>query len=133
MNLAEKLQRFRSPSRRERLRAVGHYLTAFVIALDGISKLEQADGYRPFILFSCIAAATIVAVTALHPRLKNHAHLLESVIYLLETVLCTWIGLHALHEGKTALPYAWFIAAILCMVAAAVRLNRSMRLSRTSE
>ena len=107
---------------RDRLKKVWHYLAAFAIVFEGIDGLDQAGRNWSFILLCWVAAAIIIAVTILHSRAKIYVSFLETLIYLLEGVVCGSIGFLALEEGKTGLSYVWFIAGILCMVATGIQL-----------
>ncbi|HCV42777.1 MAG TPA: hypothetical protein DGH68_04795 [Bacteroidetes bacterium] len=117
---------------RDRLRKVWHYLAAFAIIFEGIDELDQAGRNWSFILLCWIAAAVIIAVTILHSRVKMYASFLETLIYLLEGIVCGSIGFLAIEEGKTGLPYVWFVAAILCLSATGIQLFRSRSQHRAS-
>ena len=111
----------RSPLMRDRLKKVWHYLAAFAIIFEGIDGLDQAGRNWPFILLCWVAAVIIIAVTIIHSRVKIYATFLETLIYLLEGVVCGSIGFLTLEEGKAGLSYVWFIAGILCLVATGIQ------------
>jgi chromate transport protein ChrA len=106
---------------RERLRTVGHYLTAAVLALKGWSKLEHPEGHRALIGVCFASAAVIVIVTALHRRLHAHAAKIEALVYVLEAAVAGAMAVVTVEEGKRGLPFAWAIAAAGFLAGAAVR------------
>jgi hypothetical protein len=116
------LRNIRSPLIRDRLKKVWHYLAAFAIIFEGIEGLDQVERNWSFILLCWVAAVIIFVVTILHSRIKIYAIFLESLIYLLEGVVCVSIGFITIEEGKTGLPYAWFLAGSLCLIATVIQL-----------
>lgn len=112
------------PSRASRLRAIGHYLTAAVLALKGYAKLEHPEGHRA-VIGLCFASAVVVAVvTALHSRLHAQAARVEALVYLLEASVAGAMAAVTIQEGKRGLPVAWAIAAAGLLIAAVVRFRR---------
>jgi predicted tellurium resistance membrane protein TerC len=105
-------------------RKLWHYLVAFSIILEGVSRVDHAEGLWSFILLCWVAAIVIVAAASLHQRLKAHAPHLEALILVLEAVVSGSIGILALYEGKVALPYAWFAACLLSLSAMLMLLLR---------
>jgi len=107
-----------------RLRAFGHYLTAAVLALKGVGKLDHPEGRRVLIAV-CFASALIVLVlTALHSKLHAHAAKVEALVYLLEAAVAGTMAVVTVEEGKRGLPFAWAIAAAGLVMGAVMRWRR---------
>jgi hypothetical protein len=117
---------------RDRLQAIGHYLTAFVLATEGVSKLEHPDGYRLFIALCWLCSAAIVVVTAAHHRLQQRFPLLQVIIYLAEGAVCAGLVFVTVHEGKVGLPFAWLAAALFLSGLAVFELVRFIRNRRVA-
>jgi hypothetical protein len=112
-------------ARAERLRAVGHFLTAAVLALKGVGKLDHPEGHR-FLIVLCFGSALIVVVlTALHAKRHAHAAKVEALVYLLEAAVAGTMAVVAAEEGKRGLPFAWAIAAAGLLMGAVMRWRRS--------
>jgi hypothetical protein len=118
--------------RRDRLQAFGHYLTALVLATEGVSKLDHPDGYRLFIALCWLSSAAIVAVTAGHRRLQKRFPRLQVVIYLAEGAVCAALVFVTVHEGKVGLPFAWLTAALLLCGLALFELIRFIQSRRAA-
>ena len=109
---------------RDRFRIIAHYITAFVIAMEGI---EHGEGNWLFIILCLIAATIIVIVTTLHHLAILHDSRFETLSYLFEAIVCAAIGFISFHEGKLFLPYAWLLAAILCARAVLIRFHHNSK------
>jgi hypothetical protein len=122
----------RNPSRAEgdgrnpeRLRILGHYLTAAVLALKGYAKLEHPEEHR-FVIGLCFASAAVVVIlTALHSRLHAHAAKVEALVYVLEAAVAGTMAVVTVEEGKRGLPFAWAIAAAGLLMGAVMRWRRA--------
>lgn len=104
------------------LQKVAHFLTALVVILKGIVKLEHPEGYWPLIVFLFAGGAYIAIVTILHDRLHHHMRRIEASVYAIESlvmVAMTWIFVS---EGKNAIQYVTALAALAFAIATAVRL-----------
>ena len=107
-----------------RLRVLGHFLTAAVLALKGAAKLDHPEGHG-FVIGLCFAsAAIIVGLTALHSRLHAHAAKVEALVYLLEAAVAGTMAVVTVQEGKRGLPFAWAIAAAGLLMGAVMRWRR---------
>jgi hypothetical protein len=107
------------------LQNVVHILTALVLALKGISKLEHASAYWPVIVFFFASAAWILAITILHDRLHAHERVLTASVYAIECVATAIMAGLYLAEGKRGLPWAMAVAAIAFAVALVVHLRKT--------
>jgi predicted membrane channel-forming protein YqfA (hemolysin III family) len=115
-----------------RLRAIGHFCTAFAITMEGLSRLEMPEKPWPFIILCWTAAAVILTVTLAHHRLGGKARRLEIPIYLLEAIVCANIGILAFHEHKKLLPYAWLLVSVLWVNAAVIFFIKTAREKKTA-
>ena len=100
-----------------------HFLTAFVIVLKGIAKLEHPHGYWPIIIFLFASGIYIAAIAILHDRLHHHERYLTASVYAIEAIalgLTAWLYAG---EGKRYLPWVLAVAAVLFVVAIVVRLS----------
>jgi len=112
--------------RAERLRIAGHFLTAAVLALNGVSKLDHPEGHGLIIGLCFGSAAIIVVATALHSRLHSHAAKIEALVYVLEAVVAGAMSVVTAQDGKRGLPFVWAIAAAGLLMGAVVRWRRAM-------
>jgi hypothetical protein len=118
--------------RRDRLQANGHYLTALVLATEGVSKLDRPEGYQLFIALCWLCSAAIVVVTAAHHRLEQRFPPLQMVIHLAGGAVCAGLVFVTVHEGKVGLPFAWLAATLLLSGVAALELLRFIRNRRVA-
>jgi hypothetical protein len=109
----------RSAERRNRLQRIWHYFAAFIIALD-------AHGTLLFIMLCLFTSGIIVIITYFYNSIIKHAPRIESLIYFLEGVVCSFIGYFHFLEGNKYLPYAWFLTSILCVIATIISFYRSI-------
>ncbi len=106
-------------SRRDRLVTIGHYITAFVLTLEGVSHLEHRPIPWAFVALCWSCALAVVAVTAWHHHLEPRFPGLQVVIYLAEGLVCFALVYLTHHEGKVYLPFAWLVGG-LCLFGRAV-------------
>ncbi len=102
-------------ARRERLEAIGHVLTALVLATEGVSRLEHPRGNWPFIALCWVSAAVIAAAAAGHRRLERSFPHHQILFHLAEGAVCAGLVLVTVHEGKVGLPFAWLTATLLLL------------------
>jgi len=109
------------------LQKVVHVLTALILLLKGISKLEHASHYWPFIVFFFATAAWILAITILHDHLHSHARMLTASVYAIECVATAIVAGLYFAEGKRALPWVTTLAALGFAIAFVVHLKKTRR------
>jgi hypothetical protein len=102
-----------------------HYLTALVLVLKGVTKLEHPHGLWPAILFFFAAAIWIAAITLLHDRLHHHARLLTASVYAIECIATLIVAALYFAAGKRGLPWLMTLAAAGFAIALIVHLRRT--------
>ena len=117
----------RDSSRRERVVTACHYLTAFVLALEGASHLEHSPTPWLFIAL-CWASAIAVSVTTLaHHRIEPRFPAVQAIVHLSEGAVSSALVYLTHHEGKTGLPFVWAIAAAFLLGRAAWEITHHSR------
>ena len=113
--------------RREALQKFVHFLTAFVIALKGVSKLEHASKYLPFIIVFFIAALFIVLGALFHHRLAHRFRYFDAFFFAIEAIVLFLVAyLHA-RDGATALQYVIGASALMYLVAIVIFVMKKRR------
>jgi hypothetical protein len=100
-------------NRRRALQTAGHYVTGFVILIDGFELLENGAKHRSFGLAFCLAGLVFIAVTALHAKLEARFRHAQTVLYFVESLVLAGIAFLYAIDGKVGLPYAYGAAALL--------------------
>lgn len=104
-----------------------HFMTAFVIAMKGVAKLEEPRASMPLIALFFASAIYIVITTILHDRLHHHLRWIDASVFAIEIVLTGIIAAGYFAEGKPALGGLMALAATLFGVALTVHLLRTRR------
>lgn len=107
------------------LQKVVHFLTALILTLKGITKLEHPHGLWPAIVFFFAAALWILAITLLHDRLHRHERLLTASVYAIECIATAIVATLYFAEGKRALPFVTLLGALGFAIAFIVHLTRT--------
>ena len=105
---------------RERLRAVGHFMTGLAILMKGISKLDHGSHDLPFTVLFLAAGLGVIVMTALHQRRAISGPRFEVLLYAVESLVSFVLAWYFFHEGKTYLPYAALVPAAVFAVLAVV-------------
>ncbi len=125
-----------NPNRKRRaaiLQKIVHFLTAFVLTLKGIGKLDHPHGLWPAILFFFAAAAWILAITLLHDRLHHHERALTASVYIIEAIATAIVAALYFAEGKRALPLVTLLGSLGFAIALIVHLKRTRNLGNGPE
>ncbi len=96
-----------------------HYLTALVILLKGMDKME-APGKTGYAVFFILIAVFIVLGTFFHHRLQHTVKHFKAYVFSLEAVVMSIVGYLYLKEGKQTIQYVCFAAALMFVVAVIV-------------
>jgi phosphoglycerol transferase MdoB-like AlkP superfamily enzyme len=112
-----------SSKRAALLESIAHYLTAFVVLLKGIDKLN-VPGKGPFAITLILIALFIFFGTAFHHRFEKAFRHLKGYVALLESIVMSMIGYLYLKDGKMMLQYVCFGASLLFLVAAIVYFSK---------
>lgn len=116
----------RTPGR-ERLMNLGHYLAAFVLAMKAVSYVDHQPVPWPFVTLCVVSAAAITVITGFHHRIEARFPRVQAVVHLAEAVVCAVLAYAAHGEGKTGLPWAWALAAVVFFGRGVWELTRSVR------
>jgi len=110
---------FGSRARRERIVTACHYMTSFILALEGVSHLEHSPTPWLFIALCWGSAIAVSVVTFAHHRIERIFPAVQAVVHLAEGTVSSALVYLTYHEGKTGLPFVWAIAAVLLLGRAA--------------
>lgn len=113
----------------ELLEKVTHYLTAFVILLKGLDKLETPGKFWFGAIFLFIALF-IGAGTFFHHRMERWLRYFKAWVYTSEAVVMGSIGYLYMKEGKHMIQYVCFAAAVMFLVALVVYIRKSTKLKK---
>jgi hypothetical protein len=110
----------------------GHYLTAFVILMKGLDKLDNPEKTGYAIIFISIAVL-ITLGTIFHHRFEKMLKHFKVFAWIFEAIVMAIVGYLYLKEGKQLIQYVCFGAAFMFIVAAIVYIikQRSSRHTNT--
>jgi hypothetical protein len=97
--------------RAARIEAAVHYLTAFVVFMKGIDKIET-PGKTVFGLIFIAIALLIVFGTIFHHRFERLLKYFKTYTFIFEAIVWSIMGYLYLKEGRNYIQYACFFAAI---------------------
>jgi ABC-type branched-subunit amino acid transport system permease subunit len=109
---------------RERLVAVGHYLTAFVLSTKAVSYMQHAPPDWSMATLCLAAALLAAAATVFHHRIETRLPSAQGLIHLVEATVCAVLAWHTHAEGKSGLPFAWTLAAVIFLARGIWELRR---------
>ncbi len=118
-------------NRRDRLVTIAHYITAFVLSLEGVSHLEHRPVPWGFVALCWSCALAVVTVTAWHNDLEPRFPALQVVVHLAEALVCFALVYLTHHEGKAYLPFAWLLGGT-CLLGRALLEFRRVRVRAVS-
>jgi hypothetical protein len=104
--------------RPSKLVAFSHFMAAVAVFSKGIAKADDLSHNWPLVALFCSFGVLILLFALFHERIER-ASLLVSV---LESIVLVAAGVSSLQHGQRLLPYAWFLAAALTVVAAVIQL-----------
>jgi hypothetical protein len=100
-------------SKTERRQRMVHFVTAGVLILKGISKLEHPEGFEVVIPLAVAAGVIVFVVTLFHHAVAARLRRAESPIYLLESLVCLAMGNAEWRHGTWGLHFVWLAAGLL--------------------
>ena len=112
---------------RRHLATIGHYLTAAVLLLKGMSYVGQDAPPWGFVAMCFAASALIASITLLHHRIEPRFPFALGVIYLTECAVCAVLAFRTHSYGKVGLPIAWSAAALIIGLLGLVELKKASR------
>src|SRR3954471_11992175 len=87
---------------------IGHFLTAVVIAMKGLDKVELG---KPVIGSILVVIALIIATgTILHHRMEKYLKHFVAVIYISEAIVMSIVAYLYMKDGKQYIQYACLAA-----------------------
>jgi uncharacterized membrane protein YsdA (DUF1294 family) len=99
----------------KRLLAAAHYLAVLVLLLKAISYLDR-EPLAWFFIGLCVGSATIIlTITIFHHRIQAKYPRIQCIVFLVEATVCAVIAYNTFTGGKTGLPFAWGLAAIILL------------------
>jgi hypothetical protein len=113
------------------LESMAHYLTAFVILLKGLDKVE-IDGKAGYGIIFIVISILIVAGTIFHHRAEKYFKHFKPVVFVLEAVVMAIVGYLYLKDGKQFIQYMCFFASFMCVIATIIYFSKMKRIASTS-
>jgi tellurite resistance protein TehA-like permease len=111
------------------LQKLVHTLTALVLTLKALAKLEHPHGLWPAIVFFLVSSIWILAITILHDHLHNrlhtHTRFLTASVYAIECIATAIVAALYFAEGKHALPWVTTLGSIGFAIALIVHLRQT--------
>lgn len=105
------------------LEAVTHYLTALVVLLKGIDKLDAGKMF--FGMFFVAVGLFIVFGTIFHHRFERALRNFKGYVFLLESIVSIMVGYVYLKDGKNFIQYIFFAAALMFLIAAIIHFRKT--------
>jgi uncharacterized membrane protein len=99
----------------QKLLTAAHYLAALVLMLKAISYLDREPKAWFFIALCVGSAVVILTITIFHHRLQTRFPRVQCFVYLVEATVCGVIAYNTYSAGKTGLPFAWGLAAVILL------------------
>ena len=96
-----------------KLLTAAHYLAALVLILKAFSYLDREPRAWFFIALCVASAVVILTITFFHHRIHTKFPRIQCAVYLVEATVCTVVAYNTYIAGKTGLPFAWGLAAII--------------------
>jgi hypothetical protein len=99
----------------KKLLAAAHYLAVLVLVLKAISYLDREPSAWLFIGLCVVSASIILTITIFHHRIHAKYPRIQCIVYLVEATVCAVVAYNTFADGKTGLPLAWGLAAIILL------------------
>ena len=99
-----------------------HLLTALIIFLHGIDKLDKGEpGSWIFFVFGLL----VVLVLIFHDRIAKKVRAVDSLFHVIEAIVLLIIAYEHYHHGAWGLQYGYAVAAIGHIIGAIVKAKKS--------
>ena len=96
-----------------KLLTAAHYLAALVLILKAFSYLDREPRAWFFIALCVASAVVILTITFFHHRIHTKFPRIQCAVYSVEATVCAVVAYNTYTVGKTGLPFAWGLAAII--------------------
>ncbi len=110
--------------RKEKLKRIPHIISGAIILLHAYERWEH--GHASY-LFFLLSGLVFLAVAVFHHPLAARFKYVDAVFYTIECILSALIGFEYYHVGKKGLPWAYFFAAVMQVVAILVFVRKTRK------
>lgn len=104
-----------------------HYLTALVIILKGLDKIETPGKLWVSIVFLTLGVL-IVLGTIFHHKAEKLLKHFKAYVFAFEAIVMAIVGYLYMKDGKQMIQYVCFAAALMFLVALIVYINKRKRM-----
>ncbi|HRI19652.1 MAG TPA: hypothetical protein PLA68_01805 [Panacibacter sp.] len=118
---------FKNKKRAAVAEKLSHYLTGFIVILKGIDKAEHFKEHPFIVILLFILGAFIIVATYFHHFFERKVKEFKTLIHITEAVVLLLVTYYYFEEGKTALSFAFLVAAIANFIAAFVLYKKKLR------
>ena len=108
------------------LESITHYLTAIVVILKGIDKIDTPGKIWAGIVFLFIGIL-IVAGTLFHHKAEKLLKHFKAYVFALEALVMSIVGVLYMKEGKQFIQYACFATVLGFIIALVVYIRKNGR------
>ena len=102
--------------RNARLESIAHYMTALVIFMKGLDKIDM-PGKAVYAIIFMVIGVLIVLGTVFHHRFDRHLRHFKGFIFVFEAIVMGIVGYLYLKEGKQYIQYVCFLTSIGFLIA----------------
>jgi hypothetical protein len=106
------------------LESMTHYITAFVVIMKGIDKIDVAGKAFFGVLFISIGLVILLGAI-FHHKVESRIRNFKAYAFALEAVVMALVGYIFMKDGKQMIQYLCFFAAAMFLVAIVVYLRRN--------
>lgn len=102
---------------------MAHYLTAFVVLMKGVDKIDQGKPAFGFVFV--LIGLIILFGTIFHHRFEKQLRHFKAWVFALEAVSISIVGYLYMKDGKQFIQYVCFASAIIFVVAIVVYFKKA--------
>src|SRR5688572_14459653 len=107
------------------LENITHYLTALVVIMKGLDKIDVPGKTGVAVVFLLIGLFIVLGTIFHHKAQKLLKHF-KAYVFALEAIIMTIVGYLYLKDDKQMIQYVCFAAAIMFVVALVVYIRKNM-------
>ena len=107
----------------QRLESIAHYLTAFVVLMKGVDKIDKPGKLWFGIVFIFIALL-IVFGNIFHHRAEKILRHFKAYVFVLEAIVISIVGYLYMKDGKQMIQYVCFASAFVFMIALVIYIKK---------
>jgi hypothetical protein len=109
--------------RNARLESIAHYMTAIVVFMKGLDKIDRPGKLLYAIIFMVIGIL-IVLGTVFHHRFDRHLRHFKGFVLIFEAIVMAIVGYLYMKDGKQYIQYACFLTSIGFIIATIIYFTR---------